>query len=201
MGVEVVWIRQFTPYLGNVVYAFAGILAVYLLATALGSRDYRSWSRTHEPDESASSWSMLALFVVIPVIAVDPMLRLGSEFTRMRLGSIGLFCALAGFLTPLLVDFWSSGDPKRAGTAYAVNIAGCIAGPLVAGFWLLPLFGERLTVLALSIPLFAIAALAAFFKPSAGQAKLGRNRKIKFASAACRRDPPFQHQSRLRKPI
>ena len=27
MGMEVVWIRQFTPYLGNVVYAFAAILA------------------------------------------------------------------------------------------------------------------------------------------------------------------------------
>jgi len=29
MGMEVIWIRQFTPYLGNVVYAFAGILVVY----------------------------------------------------------------------------------------------------------------------------------------------------------------------------
>jgi hypothetical protein len=28
MGMEVVWIRQFTPYLGNVVYAFGGVLAV-----------------------------------------------------------------------------------------------------------------------------------------------------------------------------
>src|ERR1035438_6009277 len=42
MGMEVVWIRQFTPYLGNVVYAFAGILAAYLIATVVGSRDYRS---------------------------------------------------------------------------------------------------------------------------------------------------------------
>src|SRR5947208_14654789 len=32
MGMEVIWIRQFTPYLGNVVYAFAGILGTYLLA-------------------------------------------------------------------------------------------------------------------------------------------------------------------------
>ena len=42
MGLEVVWIRQLTPYLGNVVYAFSGILAVYLLATFMGSRAYRS---------------------------------------------------------------------------------------------------------------------------------------------------------------
>src|SRR5205814_8378408 len=43
MGLEVVWMRQFTPYLGNVVYAFAGIVAAYLLATFVGSQDYRSW--------------------------------------------------------------------------------------------------------------------------------------------------------------
>jgi predicted membrane-bound spermidine synthase len=42
MGMEVVWIRQFTPYLGTAVYAFAIILATYLLATIAGSRNYRS---------------------------------------------------------------------------------------------------------------------------------------------------------------
>src|SRR5215470_269022 len=41
MGLEVVWIRQFTPYLGTVVYTFAGILAIYLVATLIGSRLYR----------------------------------------------------------------------------------------------------------------------------------------------------------------
>ena len=38
MGMEVVWIRQFTPYLGTMVYAFAAILACYLAATFVGSR-------------------------------------------------------------------------------------------------------------------------------------------------------------------
>src|SRR4029077_7457851 len=36
MGMEVVWVREFTPYLGTVVYAFASILAVYLTATFIG---------------------------------------------------------------------------------------------------------------------------------------------------------------------
>src|SRR5262249_60729018 len=49
MGLEVIWVRQFTPYLGNVVYAFAGILAVYLFSTFTGSNDYRSWVRSHHP--------------------------------------------------------------------------------------------------------------------------------------------------------
>ena len=37
---EVIWIRQFTVYLGNVVYAFALILAIYLAATFIGSSAY-----------------------------------------------------------------------------------------------------------------------------------------------------------------
>ena len=188
MGMEVVWIRQFTPYLGNVVYAFAGILAVYLLATVVGSQDYRSWAYSHQPGESASAWSLLALFAVIPVAAVDPLLpfRLGSlNLDNLRLSAIVLFCALAGFLTPLLVDSWSSGDPDRAGTAYAANVAGSIVGPLVAGFGLLPWLGERRAIIVLSVPLFAIAALTGLRKPSSetAQPKSGLNPKLKFVLA------------------
>src|SRR5438552_4468790 len=76
MGMEVIWIRQLTPYLGNVVYAFAGILGTYLLATFWGSHHYRSWARSHSFNESSPSWSMLALFAVIPMVAADPLLPL-----------------------------------------------------------------------------------------------------------------------------
>jgi predicted membrane-bound spermidine synthase len=187
MGMEVVWIRQFTPYLGNMVYTFAGILGIYLLATLLGSHDYRSRAQSSSPDESASAWSMLALFAVIPVLTADPLLHLGYGIVAggMRLSVIALFCALAGFLTPMLVDSWSSGDPDRAGTAYAVNIVGSIAGPLVAGFWLLPWLGERWAICALSLPLFAIAAFIAFRKQQ-GTLSLNSsfNPKLKFALVA-----------------
>jgi spermidine synthase len=185
MGMEVVWIRQYIPYLGNVVYAFAEILAVYLLATVVGSHDYRSWAHHHQLSESASAWSSLALFAIIPLVAVDPLLPLGRILPGVvRLSAILLFCALAGFLTPLLVDSWSSGDPDRAGRAYAINIAGCIVGPLVAGFWLLPWLGARWAILVLSIPLFAIAAITAFRKPSESiQKAFGLNPKLKFALA------------------
>jgi spermidine synthase len=188
MGMEVVWIRQFTPYLGNVVYAFAAILAVYLLATVVGSQDYRFWAYSHRPGESASAWSLLALFAVLPVVGADPLLplRLGSvELGGVRLSFIVLFCSFAGFLTPLLVDSWSSGDPDRAGTAYAVNVAGSIVGPLVAGFWLLPWLGERRSLMVLSLPLFAIAAVTALRKQSSetAQPNSGLNPKLKFALA------------------
>ncbi|HEV2133536.1 MAG TPA: fused MFS/spermidine synthase [Terracidiphilus sp.] len=187
MGMEVVWIRQLTPYLGNVVYAFAGILAVYLLSTNVGSFDYRSNARKRGPEESASSWTLLAFFSLMPVIAVDPILGFGRLHVGggAPLSSIVFFCAIVGYLTPLLVDCWSEGDPDKAGTAYAVNIAGCILGPLIAGFWLLPWLGERLSIGALALPLFVIAALAVFHKPiEALDAKANGNAKLKFLIAA-----------------
>jgi spermidine synthase len=167
MGMEVIWIRQFTPYLGNVVYAFACILGTYLLATFWGSEYYRSWARSHSFDESSPWWSLLALFAVIPMAAADPLLplRIGSmELGAVRLASIVLFCALAGFFTPMLVDSWSLGDPGQAGTAYAVNVLGSIVGPILAGFWLLPWLGERRASAALAIPLFILAGLIAVQK-------------------------------------
>jgi predicted membrane-bound spermidine synthase len=165
MGMEVVWIREFTPYLGPFVYAFASILAVYLLATLMGSRRYRNMAHSLPPEGSASAWSFLALFAILPVVAADPLLPVGQS-AGLRLIVIAFFCAMAGFLTSLLVDAWSSGNPARAGTAYAFNIVGSILGPLVAGFWLLPWLGERKAVMALALPLFAIAALMAFRKPA-----------------------------------
>ncbi len=45
MGMEVVWIRQFTPYLGTVVYAFAPVLGTYPVSTFPGLQVYRLWSK------------------------------------------------------------------------------------------------------------------------------------------------------------
>jgi predicted membrane-bound spermidine synthase len=183
MGMEVVWIREFTPYLGPFVYAFARILLVYLLATLLGSHRYRTRAQSLPARGSASAWSYLALFAILPVVAADPLLPVGgAESAGLRLSMIAFFCAVAGFLTPLLVDAWSSGNPDRAGTAYAVNVVGSIIGPLVAGFWLLPWLGERKAVLVLSLPLFAIAALTALRK-EVDQSQPIRKQRLTFAVA------------------
>jgi spermidine synthase len=186
MGLEVIWVRQFTPYLGNVVYAFAGILITYLLATFWGSQDYRSWAGSHNVEETAPSWTLLALFALIPLATADPLLplRIGTlELGGWRMSAIVLFCALAGFLTPMLIDSWSVGNPGRAGTAYAINVLGSILGPLVAGFWLLPHIGERWASVALASPLFVVAALTALRKqPTEVPQRRGQlNPKMRYA--------------------
>jgi spermidine synthase len=154
MGGEVVWIRLFTPYLGTLVYAFAMILGVYLASTFVGSQIYRYWSR-NRATEGTLVWGSLGLAALLPLAAASPHFALPAyqllELLRLVLG-IALFSGLLGFVTPMLVDRWSGGDPDRAGKAYAVNVIGCILGPLVAGFLLLPLMAERWVLFAFAVP-------------------------------------------------
>ncbi len=161
LGMEVVWTRQLVPLLGPVVYSFAIILAVYLLATAMGSQVYRVWIRFRGAGAELA-WRPLAIlagcFALVPLAAADPRVHMGhhllSLFLRVAWG-IGWFCAVLGFLTPMLVDRWSGGDAGRAGRAYAVNALGCIVGPLLSGFLLLPAVGERWSLVLLALPFFA----------------------------------------------
>jgi len=149
MGMEVVWIRQFTPYVGTVVYAFADILAIYLGATFIGSRIYRR-SKAATGIEGKWVWIALAVSGLLPLLTANPDIHMARDL-RVALG-IAPFTGLLGFITPMLVDRWSGGDPGRAGSAYAVNVVGCILGPLVAGFLLLPHLSERWVLVVLSIP-------------------------------------------------
>lgn len=154
MGMELIWIRLFTPYIGPVVYSFGMILVAYLSATFVGSRIYRNWSRTHK-HESRLTWISLALLGMLPLLTADVRVPL-HMVARVFLGVMP-FAGMIGFLTPMLVDRWSGGDPDRAGRAYAINVVGCIVGPLVCGFLLLPLVGEHWSVLLLALPWFAMA--------------------------------------------
>ena len=145
---EVVWVRQFTPYLGTVVYAFAAILALYLLATFLGSRLYRCWARSgrRHGDDWRVLGCLLGVTALLPLLAADPRLPVPGFVRRppprardrALLRDRGVPDPTAG--RPLL------GRRPRGGRghAYAINVLGCILGPLLAGFVLLPARGGAL---------------------------------------------------------
>lgn len=173
MGMEIVWIREFTPYLTTVVYAFASILGVYLLATFVGSRIYRRWSIQHA-DEPGSIWMWLGVCSLLPLVTASPKIHLWDS-VRLIAG-ISLFSALLGFVTPMMVDRWSGGDPDRAGRAYAVNVLGCIIGPLLSGFLLLPILSERWVLLLLALPWLAIGLNPAWAAGSGGRLRPANRR-------------------------
>lgn len=159
MGAEVVWIRQFTPYLGTMVYAFAAILGSYLVSTFVGSWLYRRWS-SNNANKDTAVWALLGLAMLLPLVTADPTLDLWQNAAKIRyaMGAVRVFlgiapfCALLGFVTPMLVDRWAGGDPNKAGNAYAINVVGCILGPLLSGFFLLPYFNERWVLFLFTLP-------------------------------------------------
>lgn len=161
MAGEVVWIRLFTPYLGTVVYAFATILGTYLAATFVGSQIYRYRGGRGSGLEMLL-WGSLGLASLLPLIVTSPVFVLPTyqllQVVRLVLG-IALFSGLLGFVTPMLVDRWSQGDPDEAGKAYAINVAGCIVGPLISGFVLLPTISERWVLLVLAAPWLILGLL------------------------------------------
>ena len=157
LAMEVVWVREFTAYMGTEVYAFAMILGCYLLGTFVGSRIYRRWLQNHVPGDEVVAWFLLGLAGLLPLLTADPRLERFHMLPILRV-ALGIMpiTGLMGFVTPMLVDQYSEGDPERAGSAYAVNVVGCIVGPLVSGFLLLPHMGERWSLVLLSIPLFSL---------------------------------------------
>jgi len=167
LAMEVVWIRQFTLYVGTEVYAFAWILGCYLIGTFIGSRIYRRWLRKHAPGEENVAWLLLGLAGLFPLLMTDP--RFSNPYFSVQMpGSMRVvlgimpITGLLGFVTPMLVDQYSQGNPNRAGRAYAVNVVGCIVGPLLSGFLLLPSIGERWSLIVLCLPLFFLFYI---FKP------------------------------------
>lgn len=152
MGAEVIWVRLYTPYLGTMVYAFAAILGLYLVGMDIGSWVYRR--SKGDILEGGLIWIGLGSSVLLAFFAADYRVHF-PPIPRVIFGII-LFSYLVGFITPAVVDRFSRGDPDRAGTAYAINIMGCVLGPLIAGFILLPLVGERFGLCLLAVPWFAV---------------------------------------------
>jgi len=166
MGMEVVWIRMFTPFIGVMVYSFAAVLAVYLLATFVGSAVYRDSKQDARPANPVV-WPALSFLAILPVLVCDPRIPV-NMLVRVLLG-IAPFAAAAGYLTPKLVDKWSNGDPDSAGTAYAVNILGCILGPLISGFFLLPHLSEAWTLLVFAVLWLLVAPYSLLAENTAKQ--------------------------------
>ena len=159
MAMEVVWIRAFAPVVKTQVYSFALVVAAYLAATFLGSLLYRRHLEAQSVRPTADLLALLCTAAFLPVIVNDPRWVKASWLyeadplsVAIVLGSICPFCAVLGYLTPGMVDRYASGSPAVAGKAYALNVLGCILGPLFAGYLLLPWMSERSALILLGLP-------------------------------------------------
>lgn len=165
MAMEVVWIRAFTPVMKTSIYAFAGILTVYLFSTLIGSWCYRKQASNKKSFGLFGIMTTISFSCFLPIFISDYHVwqLMPKDLQRaLTLISIFPFCASLGYLTPKLIDQMSMGDPDVAGKAYAVNTFGCILGPIAAGYFLLPAVGVKYSLVLLALPFFGYFAY--FFK-------------------------------------
>jgi spermidine synthase len=167
MAMEVVWVRSFAPVIKTQVYSFAFIVAAYLAATFGGSLLYRRHLRRHRCWRTCDVLVGICAAAFLPIILNDPRIVYANWADDARVGSVLAllasicpFCALLGYLTPGLVDEYAGGAPRSAGKAYALNVLGCILGPLVASYLLLPLMSEHVALLLLAVPLVLLSVWA-----------------------------------------
>ncbi len=206
MAMEVVWIRAFAPVVKTQVYSFALVVAAYLAATFVGSLLYRRHLAAQSARPTAELLALLCAAAFLPILVNDPRwvkadwLCVPDPWSvALVLASIGPFCAILGYLTPGLVDQYAGGSPAAAGKGYAVNVLGCILGPLCAGYILLPWLSERAALLLLGLPFFGFFFLTGQHLPARRRLGLGLAAGAALACALCFSDSYENHVLRSEK--
>ena len=187
MAMEVVWTRAFTPVLRTTIYSFASLLAVYLLATWCGSLLYRRHLARGGTRPISELIAIMSACFFLPILVNDPRFWTSRPAViTLTLLSIVPFCGCLGYLTPKLIDAFANGRPREAGRAYAINIVGCILGPLFGGYVLLPFLGVKQSMLLLGIPIliYFLLHLSEYARRPAFAAATGLMTMVLFAVAA-----------------
>ena len=160
LAFQIAWVRLFSLVFGSSVYSFSAVLGVYLLGIALGAalvgpRLARVGTLTGFATLQLALAALGALavqaFPGLPQRTLELVTGAGGDWRGLLVAEagtvaflIGLPCVLLGAIFPVAVRLLQSRDGGHAaGTAYAVNTAGTIAGSLAAGFVLVPTWGVQ----------------------------------------------------------
>lgn len=177
MILELLGTRIIGPFYGVSLYVWASLIAVTLIALALGY-----FLGGYLADRFAAvrlSHVILAAALgtaVIPLLT-SPVLRL-TDSLGLRGGAFASAFVLFTFpLTALAMvgpyvikraTHDLRGVGTVAGSVYAVSTVGSVAGTLLLGFYLLPLFGTKTILIALSLLLAVLSTLVAWYEQAAG---------------------------------
>jgi spermidine synthase len=177
LAYEIIWTRQLILFLRTSVYAFSGMLAVFLSGIALGSIVLnRRVDRMKTPvgwfgmmELGVATLSLLTLYLFAP---------LDSHIARRLLGLSNAFYATVGIVFPLTFMFGvitpvavvafarsTASAGSSVGRLYSANTVGSIFGSLAAGFLLVPSLGASRTVLLLGLVNLALGVLLTWMEP------------------------------------
>ena len=169
MAIELTGAKMIAPFFGTSLYVWASVLAVTLGGLAAGYFA-GGWATYRFSTQKILFWELLAgtlLIALMPFLALKFMsltgnlgLRLGSLFSSLSFMFLPLFCM--GMISPTIIQLQNrelKGTGKTAGTIYAISTIGGIIMTLLMGFYLLPEWGIRKSVLLSAILLGSMAIL------------------------------------------
>lgn len=177
---EVVWTRWLTTVMGSASAATAIVLAVFMAGLGIGSWLAAKWAdRAIHPIRVYAFMELaIATFVLLPGWETrwltgafeflaswsGPLsLPLGIARVVLAIAAVGPPTLLMGASLPVVVTAMScSGDTlgRRMASAYAANSFGGVVGTVLAGFFLIEMFGLQGTALTASCLAVAVSALA-----------------------------------------
>jgi spermidine synthase len=183
MVAEVAWFRLLGLTMGPTVYAFAAMLATFLLGVAIGSAAAARWAERTRLEGVLAMGALEALlgavvlgglyyYNALPALHWEVFRRVtallggtGFVVAQLAVAAVVLLvpCLVLGALFPVAVrGLEDAGPPTSAAThvgrLYLANTAGGIAGTLAAGFWLVPTLGTWTTLRAAGVGSIVLGA-------------------------------------------
>jgi spermidine synthase len=217
LALEVVWFRVSILLLRPTVYGFAILLATVLLGIALGSwmvtpfmRQRRDWVRMLGLLEVGMAFAVLFSFVfmnTVPSLAdrVEPYIArvMAGWLAFPIVGAVPAIlpsALLMGLAFPIGLRIYVGGESgasaraaSRIGVFYSSNVFGAILGSLAAGFFLLPWFGSRATLIGVAATILTSGlVLLALSLRGARRVAVTAVVVIGFAVLAARMADPFE---------
>jgi len=175
LALEVLWTQMFAHVFQNTVYTFAAVLVVTLVCLALGAAAAHAMARRSWPPVKVLLVLLMAAGVAVAcssflLVGLTDDLKIVT--TRVGWGDyilrvfglafvvVGPPLFLSGIVFPYLLkvsERHASSPGRTLGGLSAMNTAGAVLGPLLAGFVILPWLGlwHSILVLALLYPLAA----------------------------------------------
>ncbi|HVO57031.1 MAG TPA: fused MFS/spermidine synthase, partial [Dongiaceae bacterium] len=178
---QVVWTKLLAQLFGNTAQAIAIVVAVFMGGLALGSAWYARWSRAKSRRagvvlyawlECAIAAAVLFSFAGIAIVrqfyfAAYPHIAWPGALAALRILAAAIVLllptVLMGATFPALVAAVAQVPSQlgaRAARFYAVNTLGAVAGTLLAGFWWIPAFGLRASLILAALLNLSAAILA-----------------------------------------
>jgi spermidine synthase len=180
LAYEVIWTRQLILFLKTSIYAFSGMLAIFLVGIALGSIFMNRFvDRLKTP---LVIFGMLELAVgALSIFNLYLFGPLDSTTLTKVLSPVALVLPLTfifGAIFPIAsLCYAKSADVTgtSVGTLYAFNAVGNVAGSLFAGFLFISLLGSSKTVITLGLVNVVLGLILLWLEP-----RVSSSYKLKF---------------------